>query len=79
MSKFQYKKFDGEDFILMYSTEKKADAILKAGILRAKHGRARVVVGRCRGCDYNTMIDCDECKYGVGSKNPEAKCNQDYR
>jgi hypothetical protein len=29
------------------------------------------------GCDYNTIIDCDECKYGGGRKDPEAKCNQD--
>ena len=28
------------------------------------------------GCDYDTIIDCDECKYGHGNKNPEAKCNQ---
>jgi hypothetical protein len=28
------------------------------------------------GCDYETTIDCDECKYGGGRKDPEAKCNQ---
>ena len=28
-------------------------------------------------CGYNTIIDCDECKYGGGRKDPEAKCNQD--
>ena len=31
------------------------------------------------GCDYNTTIECDECKYCIGSggrKDPEAKCNQ---
>ena len=28
------------------------------------------------GCGYNTSIDCGECKYGAGRKNPEAKCNQ---
>ncbi len=27
-------------------------------------------------CGYDTIIDCDECKYGGGRKNPEAKCNQ---
>jgi len=27
-------------------------------------------------CDYYTTIDCDECKYGGGLKDPEAKCNQ---
>ena len=38
----------------------------------------------CKGdgidhCGYYTTIDCDECKYGGGRKNPEAKCNQNYR
>lgn len=27
-------------------------------------------------CGYETTIDCDQCKYGVGRKDPEAKCNQ---
>lgn len=27
-------------------------------------------------CGYNTIIPCDDCKYGGGKKNPEAKCNQ---
>ena len=27
-------------------------------------------------CEYNTTLSCDECKYGKGRKNPEAKCNQ---
>ena len=27
-------------------------------------------------CGYDTKIDCDECKYGMGRKDPEAKCNQ---
>lgn len=27
-------------------------------------------------CGYETLIDCGECKYGCGLKNPEAKCNQ---
>lgn len=26
-------------------------------------------------CGYKTIIDCENCKYGVGKKNPEAKCN----
>jgi hypothetical protein len=30
-------------------------------------------------CGYETTIDCDECKYGGGLKNPEAKCNQNCR
>jgi len=31
------------------------------------------------GCNYNTIIECDECKYNSnrsGMKDPEAKCNQ---
>ena len=31
------------------------------------------------GCEYETEIDCDECKYNgqsTGRKDPEAKCNQ---
>lgn len=30
------------------------------------------------GCEYESNIDCDECKYNGrgGRKNPEAKCNQ---
>lgn len=27
-------------------------------------------------CDYNTKITCDDCKYGVGRKDPNAKRNQ---
>ena len=27
-------------------------------------------------CEYDTKLTCDECKYGVGRKDPEAKCNQ---
>lgn len=28
-------------------------------------------------CGYFTTLDCDDCKYGGGKKNPEAKCNQE--
>lgn len=28
-------------------------------------------------CGYNTIIDCEDCKYGLGKKDPEAKCNQE--
>ncbi len=28
-------------------------------------------------CSYYTIIDCDQCKYGGGRKDPEAKCNQE--
>ena len=27
-------------------------------------------------CDYQSDLECDQCKYGVGRKDPEAKCNQ---
>jgi len=31
-------------------------------------------------CGYlNHILSCDECKYGGGSKNPEAKCNQNKK
>jgi hypothetical protein len=31
------------------------------------------------GCDYNTIIACDDCKYGGGKKDPESKCNQNIK
>lgn len=43
---------------------------------------------KCRGehydfdefdCGYATTLDCGECKYGVGRKDPEARCNQIYK
>lgn len=27
-------------------------------------------------CGYYTSLPCDECKYGFGNKDPEAKRNQ---
>ena len=27
-------------------------------------------------CDYNTTLTCEECKYGLGNRNPAAICNQ---
>lgn len=27
-------------------------------------------------CGYNTKLSCDECKYGGGTKNPNAKSNK---
>lgn len=27
-------------------------------------------------CGYYTKLSCDQCKYGSGRKDPEAKCNQ---
>jgi len=26
-------------------------------------------------CEYSSNLTCEECKYGVGTKDPEAKCN----
>ena len=26
-------------------------------------------------CEYQTNLPCDECKYGTGRKDLEAKCN----
>jgi hypothetical protein len=27
-------------------------------------------------CSYHTTLCCDDCKYGAGRKDPEAKCNR---
>lgn len=27
-------------------------------------------------CGYQTTLMCEDCKYGMGNKDPEAKCNQ---
>lgn len=27
-------------------------------------------------CEYRTSLLCEECKYGMGTRDPEAKCNQ---
>lgn len=27
-------------------------------------------------CEYGSYLDCSDCKYGLGFKDPEAKCNQ---
>lgn len=26
-------------------------------------------------CGYGSILFCEECKYGLGRKDPEAKCN----
>jgi len=26
-------------------------------------------------CEYGSNLTCEECKYGIGLKDPEAKCN----
>lgn len=27
-------------------------------------------------CGYQTTLICEDCKYGAGRKDPEARCNQ---
>lgn len=27
-------------------------------------------------CEYHSTLSCDDCKYGVGRRDPEAQCNQ---
>lgn len=27
-------------------------------------------------CGYLTALTCEECKYGFGTRDPEAKCNK---
>ncbi len=27
-------------------------------------------------CGYQSVLMCEDCKYGLGKKDPEAKCNQ---
>ena len=27
-------------------------------------------------CEYNSILACEDCKYGLGRKNPKAKINQ---
>ena len=27
-------------------------------------------------CGYYSNLTCDDCRYGAGRKDPEAKCNQ---
>ena len=27
-------------------------------------------------CEYQARLSCEDCKYGFGRKDPEAKCNR---
>lgn len=27
-------------------------------------------------CHYQSSLSCEDCKYGLGTKDPEAKCNK---
>ena len=43
-----------------------------------KHHKCKLIYDQFTGdydCGYNTILVCEECKYGLGHKNPEAKCN----
>jgi len=59
--------------------------VLNSEMTRAIKKDKRTKHPKCKGnfdywgefdCDYPTTIICDDCKYGVGRKDPEAKCNQ---
>ena len=44
-----------------------------------KHSKCKGVYDEWNGdfdCEYGTDLICEDCKYGVGRKDPEAKCNQ---
>lgn len=44
-----------------------------------KHPKCKGVYDSWSGdsnCGYDTTLMCEDCKYSVGRKNPEAKCNQ---
>ena len=48
--------------------------------LRKKHPKCLGWYNEFQGeydCGYYTTISCEECKYGIGRKDPEAKCNQE--
>jgi hypothetical protein len=51
----------------------------------SRHPKCRGYITRDIGwgneyeCGYETTIDCNECKYGGGRKNPEVKRNQNCR
>ena len=46
-----------------------------------KHSRCRGSVshtmdGTDYDCEYNTDLSCEDCKYGLGRRDPEAKINK---
>lgn len=47
------------------------------GVEDGRHAKCRGYDGRegDGGCEYGTIITCDECKYCGGRKDPAAKCN----
>lgn len=59
---------------------KKTDIKLKSSKGELKHPKCQgykifSVNGDDYDCGYDTLITCEECKYGLGRKDPEAKCN----
>lgn len=46
---------------------------------QSKHPKCKGYYDEWNGdydCGYHTKLDCEDCKYGLGRKDPEAKCNQ---
>jgi hypothetical protein len=60
-------------------SEFKLDAFLSTDIVGKKHPKCRGTYDSWNGdfdCDYGTTLTCEQCKYGMGRKDPEAKCNR---
>lgn len=52
--------------------------VYKAGV-RQRHPLCLGVYDQFTGdydCEYKTKITCEDCKYGVGRRDPAAKVNQ---
>lgn len=56
--------------------------IVKTLVNYSRHPKCKVILmpdygwGNDIDCGYQTKLTCDECKYGGGNKNPEAKINK---
>lgn len=52
-------------------------------VIRHRHPKCAGTYNPYEGdydCGYSSLLDCEDCKYGHGRKDPEAKCNQlDYK
>lgn len=60
-------------------THKQTFATLINNVVSEKHPKCLGTYDEWNGdydCEYDTIITCDECKYGVGKKDPEAKVNR---
>ena len=52
---------------------------VKHDVLPIKHHKCKLTYDPFTGdydCGYQTNLTCDECKYGVGKKDPQAKVNK---